>query len=278
MLPTLPTALLYGFSVYTSFALPLDETWVRMHLQRLEDHSHQVGFDFPWPQDTLVQTVLQLLPTENAIVRLTVFPEVDDFTSLIRVHPQARLPALCLLSTRPKPSVGNGKPSIEPGLRVRLIDYERPFPQIKHGSLVGDFLHRRLNWSDGADDVVWTNRHGHITEASTANLIAFDAEGTIRTPNPARDGCLAGITWYRLLQTAEQLAMPVNPSPVTATELKAMDGVILTNAVQGIRTVVRVDEADILWSPQASRLLNELQERFNQPTTPMTVPGYRDTD
>jgi branched-subunit amino acid aminotransferase/4-amino-4-deoxychorismate lyase len=243
-LSNFPTALLYGYSVYTTFRYPLEERWLQAHFTRLRGNAETLGLSLVVSDEAMAEAVRRvgLEQAEEVVIRLTVFPELADFTELLG-ETAVQLPSRLLLSSRKAP----GLEALQKSVRLKTVEYERPLATVKHGGLAEPFYLRRQAIAEGYDDVLFVNRHGHITEASTSNIFFFN-EHELATPDPVRDGCLSGITRERVLEKViesqgDSLIQLIN-SPLHWNEIDAWAGAFLVNAVTGIRLVNAINDRD----------------------------------
>jgi para-aminobenzoate synthetase/4-amino-4-deoxychorismate lyase len=81
--------------------------------------------------------------------------------------------------------------------------------------------------------VLLTDPDGLVLESTRSNVLAV-AGGVLRTP-PLDGRLLPGVTRQVLLDLADDLDVPVAIGPLPLAELAAADGVLLTNAVRGVR-------------------------------------------
>ncbi|HEY9685961.1 MAG TPA: aminotransferase class IV [Coleofasciculaceae cyanobacterium] len=243
-----PTALLYGYQVYTTFRWPIEARWLHRHMERLESDARAIGLDWRCDRENLTRQLEACFQQEMPVMRLTVVADADAYGDFFKApSPSGRL----LLSTRTLPA---GREL----LRLKSIRYQRPLPTIKLGAMAPLILTRRKAMAGGFDDVLLVSPQGHLCEASTANIF-FIREGGLYTPDPERDGCLPGITRLQVLEAAETLGIPIQTkSPISVWALRRMDGAFLTNAVQGIEPVRCVDQIAFPWSDSAMELLKKL--------------------
>ena len=103
----------------------------------------------------------------------------------------------------------------------------------------------------GADEAVLLNVRGRLACAAAANLV-FQIHGRIVTP-PLSEGVLPGVTRARLRAALKDL----EERPLTQREAAAADGVVLTNALRGLRPALSWDGRDL---PGGESLKSRLEE------------------
>lgn len=250
-----PTGLLYGYSVFTTFRTPISETSLKMHLTRLSADCEALGLGCP-SGEAIRQALLQTALFHEAaqVIRLTVFADISDWTVLADPH---ATPLNSRLLCAARPVAETTAPTV--GLRLVTTPFEKPMPTIKHGSLVAVLPQLRQAKRQGADDVLWVNRHGHVTESTTANVFVLKHK-TLCTPHPLRDGCLPGVTRQQVLDAAQAIGLPCSDEPVFIDEMADWDGIFLSNAVQGLQRVAQIEDTCFPWPDWACQILEQLQQ------------------
>jgi branched-subunit amino acid aminotransferase/4-amino-4-deoxychorismate lyase len=89
--------------------------------------------------------------------------------------------------------------------------------------------------SQGFDEALLLNRHGHIFEASRANIF-WIKDSVLYTP-PLRSGCLNGITRQQVIKQAKKLRTTVKEKDLTPQVLKKADAAFLANSLIGIKAI-----------------------------------------
>jgi branched-subunit amino acid aminotransferase/4-amino-4-deoxychorismate lyase len=91
----------------------------------------------------------------------------------------------------------------------------------------------------GADEGLWLNTRGHLSEGCTSNVFVISGR-KLFTPAP-RDGILPGVTRVRVLAAARQLGLAVHEGKVRLKRLERAGEAFLSSSVRGIRPLVMVD-------------------------------------
>lgn len=92
----------------------------------------------------------------------------------------------------------------------------------------------------GADDALFLNEHGRVTEASRASLVVLCDEGLVAPP--VEEGVLPGITRTLLARVAEAaFGWRVEYRPLELDEVLAADGALLCSSSLGAGTVGAID-------------------------------------
>ncbi|MDX2085073.1 MAG: aminotransferase class IV [Candidatus Melainabacteria bacterium] len=286
-----PAALLYGYSVFTTFCFcaqrPLQAHWLNEHLLRLAQNARQLDMTLPTDLETLQHDLLQgLYPTlckpsqANAStawrVRLTLFPQVSQWSQLIKAP---SLPgSLWLLAS---PLAPFAKPTIHWPAHLALFTacYSKPLPTLKHGSLCEALLLERQRYQNQqkttglppADtshpgqlqqETVWLQPDGMVTETTTGNIFAY-INGAWQTP--LRSVSLAGVAQTAIMACGQQqLPTPIQHQAFCLQQLQQAEGVFVSNSVQLIRPVGQINHQAIPWSSIARKQTQMLAEHLWQ--------------
>ncbi|WP_458863403.1 aminotransferase class IV [Acidaminobacterium chupaoyuni] len=136
---------------------------------------------------------------------------------------------------------------------------------IKTLNLLPNVLAAQATKEAGCDEVVF-HRGDRVTEGCHSNIMMISG-GALCTP-PADELILPGITRKHLMQTAEQLGMPVREAPFTVEELMQADEVLVTSSGSLCSRVTHIDGKPV--GGRAGEMLRRLQlaygKRFNAET------------
>lgn len=121
-----------------------------------------------------------------------------------------------------------------------LRDGDNPVYQLKSVNYLEAIMARRHALEQGADDALFYNLQHHATETTCANIFLIK-NNEILTPRQ-EDGFLAGIIRARLLLICEQHHIPCIQVSITKSMLNDADAVFVTNSLQGIRSVLALDD------------------------------------
>ncbi|MEK7327353.1 MAG: aminotransferase class IV, partial [Chloroflexota bacterium] len=120
------------------------------------------------------------------------------------------------------------------------VDPASPLCYLKHLGALDKVLAKQKAKQAGADEALFQNINGHLTEAAASNLFLI-VGGQILTP-ALHCGLLAGIARRLLLETLPQ---PILETEIPAALLDEATEAFLTNAVVGVRPLVAVDSRAI---------------------------------
>ena len=127
-------------------------------------------------------------------------------------------------------------------------------------------LEQVLAWEEARsrdfDEAVVVNERGEVASATTANLF-WVKHGTVYTPALAT-GAVAGTTRARVIQLAEELAVPLAEGAHTLHELAEAEEIFLTSAALGVALVTTFDYHR--YTVPAGSVALRLHEAFRQLT------------
>lgn len=256
--PVRDAAVLYGASLF--------ETWrcyrghpfrLEQHLQRLRRWLERLKLfarareEVDLSTSTIQQALAALLEVNgllegDARVRLTVTAgggEVAPCCFLLaeRISPeqQARWRAGVTAVLLPDPRGARGE-------------------QPKWGNYAWHLEAHLLAQAQGAEEAIWFNRDGYLTEGVFSNLFLWH-EDRLYTP-PLEEGILAGVTRQVVLELASHLSIDCRVERLPVDLLSRADAVFLTNSVREIVPVIRLGETPLPTYP----IVSQLQEAYRQ--------------
>jgi branched-chain amino acid aminotransferase len=107
------------------------------------------------------------------------------------------------------------------------------------------------------DDLLLTNQYGRIADALYSNVFIWSKDKLI-TP-PVSEGCIDGVMRRVLIKYGRKWGLTVEEHPLDTNSLLQADEVMLTNSMQGLRWVGRLN-ASSYGNKISSMLLGKLNE------------------
>ncbi|WP_280404549.1 aminotransferase class IV [Nocardia brasiliensis] len=225
--PQLATLGLVGYGHFTSMRVEHGAVrGLNLHMDRLRRDCAQV-FDTELDTGRVRDLVRESLPADGAatIVRVTVFdPKLELARPGAAAHPQI------LVTTR------NAPPTPQGPLTLQSAVFRRDMPRIKHTGLFASLHHRALAQRAGADDVLFSEPDGTISEIATSNIGFIDTAGRLIWPDAE---VLIGTT-MQLIDRARDA--DVLTEKITLAEVDQFAAVVATNAAVGVRPVSAIDD------------------------------------
>lgn len=114
-----------------------------------------------------------------------------------------------------------------------------PLSGLKTLSYAGNLLGLRHARARSADEGLWLNTSGHLTEGCTSNL--FVVRGRRLFTAAASEGILPGIVRGIALRAARELGLVVHEGKLRLQRLERANEAFLTSSVTGVRPLVRFE-------------------------------------
>lgn len=112
-------------------------------------------------------------------------------------------------------------------------------PAVKSGNYLNNVMGLAEAKKAGATDCLMLNADGHVTEASTSNVVVVK-DGVHRTP-PLGAGILAGITRSLWLDFLRARGERVEEVALTRRDLETADAIALTSTLRDVSPVTHLD-------------------------------------
>jgi branched-chain amino acid aminotransferase len=234
-------AVLYGAALFETFRTWHGRFWeLTCHWRRLRESATWLGWGEKLPPDeTLTEWVQQTFavnrpaaPERDWRFRVTVSPGVADWQKGWWEWGEGE--PTVLITATPLPLGFDAR--LKAGWQAVFAPWRRPkeFPlwQVKSANYLANLLARRYAHQQGAQEAIWLNTDGNLTEGTSTNLFLV-VNGCLLTP-PVEEGLLAGVTRQFILALAPQMGFPVKEVPLPLTMLDRAQEAFVTNAVVGV--------------------------------------------
>jgi 4-amino-4-deoxychorismate lyase len=260
-LPAVTAAAMYGRGVYTTVAVHRGRPFLwDAHWARLLAHAERAGVECDFGDNETAITLARLIEA-NKVER-----------GRARVQLLARA-----VRGRWKFGEGEGRASDILMMTADALRHEdslaltvSPFRVNTFSPLVGvktvSHLERLLAWEEARsrdfDEAVVLNERGEIACATAANIF-YVKHGTAHTP-ALQTGAVAGVTRARVMELAEELAVPVVEGAYSLHDLGDADEIFLTSSALGVEPVTAFDFHR--YTVPAGSVVLRLREAFRQLT------------
>ena len=230
---------------------------LELHLHRLKSATAEL-FDARLDDVRIRAAILAALEAagmEDASVRVTVYAPGFD-----HARPDRPLPVDLLVSLAP-PREADPR-----AVWVKTYPFQRPLPHIKHVGTFPLFQRRRQALREGADDALFVDARGRISEGSVWNTGFWDGRQVVWPQADALRG-----TGERLLQAGlSELGVAQRHAPVEARGLAGMRAAFAVNAT-GVWPIAGIDDTTLRPDPD---LMGTLQAALrSQPWRPLRTPA-----
>jgi branched-chain amino acid aminotransferase len=250
---------LYGDSIYEVWRSYEHRifAWAE-HWQRLQASARSIHLSIPWSEAAVIESIQSTTRAfrqhtgyaADLYIRLQIFRGAGPIgldTNL------ADRPGFVIL-VKPVPPIASHV--LEAGLNLwvaREIKRNAPAtldPAWKTGNYLNNILGLREAKQRGADDVVFLNLEGYLTEASTSNL-AFIRDNHFVTP-PLSAGILGGITRLIVIhEVAAAAGLKVKERPLQLADIARFDEAMLLSTTKDIQPVGRIDSVAFRTGPDS---------------------------
>ena len=244
---------LYGLSVYTVFSVNWNPAEKKHYIFRLKDHYKRLtnsatimdfnNFAPAWPYGKFEATMRELVKCnaaaiagESVLVRATIF--VDALIAGTKIHdlPHAFAAYVYPMGTiLPRSGV-----NVCVSSWTRNADNAIPSRAKVNGGYVNSSLMKNEALLNGYDDAIALDAHGHVTEATVANVFIV-RNGVLITPGVSAD-LLEGITRASVITIARAAGIAVEERAVDRTELYIADEAFLCGSSAKLIPILSVDK------------------------------------
>lgn len=210
------------------------------HLDRLDRSLSEIRIRPPMPRAALAGIMRQVL-RRNRVFNGMVYLQVTRGVAR-RDHvfpsPQVR-PSLVITAKILNPAVNAAKYAT--GIKAITVEDNRwGRVDIKTVGLLPNVLARQRAKDAGAQEAIFVDAEGNVTEGGATNLWIVDKAGNLVT-RPADHGILGGITRMTLMYVAEKLGLPVSERRFSVAEMLEAREIFVTGATTICLPVVSVD-------------------------------------
>ena len=235
---TLADGVFETMRVYDGHAFRLDA-----HMRRLSDATSALGIPLPTDIGAVVtRAVVEASASglREASVRLTVSRGIGSPGLAPPASPQPTI----VLAIAPPPAFS---PEIyASGVTVHVASGRRNERAMTTGLKTIAFTDSVLALAEaraaGADDAIFLDTQGHVSEATSSNVfIAAAALSNVLVTPPLSCGALPGVTRAAVIELARALGLEVDVRPIEHDELLASREVFFTSSLRAIAPAIRID-------------------------------------
>jgi len=199
------------------------------HLQRLAQSSGILGVDLPASLDEIKNWARALMATAeggNGMLRIVIYGN------------DGKHEAVCGLYVKPWPTYG--PKYYQQGVAVITFEGERTRPLAKSTNCLAQTLARKQAQRQGAHEALLVNRHGHVTEGTTSNLLVVKGGELLR---PLSGSALEGVTENVIAQLAAGLELTVRRSALPRADIAGWDEAFVTSTHRHLIPIRQVDDS-----------------------------------
>ncbi|MDX3977870.1 D-amino-acid transaminase [Shinella sp.] len=210
------------------------------HLDRLDRSLSEIRIRPPMPRAALSGIMRQVL-RRNRVVNGMVYLQVTrGVARRDHVFPSPEVRASLVVTAKIlNPAVNAAKYAA--GIKaITVADNRWGRVDIKTVGLLPNVLARQRAKDSGAQEAIFVDAEGNVTEGGATNLWIVDKAGNLVT-RPADHGILGGITRMTLMDVAERLGLPVTERRFSVAEMLEAREIFVTGATTICLPVVSVD-------------------------------------
>lgn len=216
------------------------------HLRRLGQSAEILDLNLPATLDDIDRWARQLVATSSGFGLLRIVAYGSDGSH----------PPVCGLYMKPQPHLP--AEVFDQGVRVVTSEGERFRPLAKSTNCLAQAMARFKAQRQGAHEGLIVDRHGHITEGSTSNLLVV-SNGALLRPLPGT--ALEGVTEGIVLELASQMGIPIHHTALPLASIAGWDEAFITSSNRRIIPIRQIDETALPASP--GPLTRRLMEAFH---------------
>ena len=214
------------------------------HLDRLDRSLGEVRIRPSMPRTALTGILRQVL-RRNRVVNGMVYLQVTrGVARRDHVFPSPEVRATLIVTAKSLDPAVNAAKYASGIEAVTVPDNRWGRVDIKTVGLLPNVLARQQAKEAGAQEAIFVDADGHVTEGGATNLWIVDRTGTLVT-RPADHGILKGITRTTLMDVADGLGIPVEERRFSVAEMRDAREIFVTGATTICLPVVSVDGQSI---------------------------------
>ena len=206
------------------------------HIARLERSLAKVRITNPHTREAWLALCRELVATQAADDQLVYIQVTRGVAMRDHVMPEGLTPTVFAMSNAMKPASAEMRHQGVACTTARDFRWERG--DIKSVSLLGAVMARQMSADHGAQETVMF-RDGWLTEAAASNVWVVH-EGALLGP-PKSDHVLEGIRYDLLAELCEDVGIAYNLRPISESDVRAADELILSSATKEVLAITRLD-------------------------------------
>jgi D-alanine transaminase len=210
------------------------------HLDRLGRSLGELRIDWPMSRAALTQVIRRVARMNHVRNGMFYLQVTRGVAKRDHVFPKAGTrPSIVVTAKSTDPKIiaaknANGLKAITvPDNRWERVD-------IKSVGLLPNAMARQAAKEQGAQEAIYVDRDGNVTEGAATNVWMVDADGALVT-RPAEHGILRGITRTTLKDVAARLGVEIRERKFSVEEMKASREVFITAATSICFPIVEID-------------------------------------
>jgi len=242
----------YGTGVFGGLRGYWNDSEGQLFIFRPHDHFHRflesaklLLMEFPFGEDELTKSTVELLRTENLRTDCYIRPIAYNSDEIIGVRLHSLNPEISIVAIPFGQYVEN-----EEGSHVTISSWRRIDDNMipARGKIAGSYVNSAFIKTDaqraGFDEAIVLNQDGHVSEGSAENFFIV-RKGILCTP-PVTENILEGITRRTVIGLLrEELGLEVVERPIDRTEVYLAEEAFFCGTGVQIAAITKVDHRPI---------------------------------
>ncbi|MGV3552824.1 D-amino-acid transaminase [Rhizobium sp.] len=210
------------------------------HLDRLGRSLSELRIDWPMHRSALERVIREVLRRNRVRNGLFYLQVTRGVAKRDHVFPApGTKPSIVVTAKNTNPAIIAGKNAN--GIKVITVaDNRWDRVDIKSVGLLPNAMARQQAKEAGAQEAIYFDVDGMVTEGAATNVWMVDSDGTILT-RPAKHGILKGITRTTLMDVAEKLDLKIREEAFSVEKMLGAREVFITAATSICFPVVEID-------------------------------------
>lgn len=210
------------------------------HLDRLGRSLGELRIDWPMSRAALAQVIRRVARMNRVKNGMFYLQVTRGVAKRDHVFPKAGTrPSIVVTAKSTDPKIIAAKNA--KGLKaITVPDNRWERVDIKTVGLLPNAMARQAAKEQGAQEAIYVDRDGNVTEGAATNVWMVDADGALVT-RPAEHGILRGVTRTTLQDVAARLGVEIRERKFSVEEMKASREVFITAATSICFPIVEID-------------------------------------
>ena len=210
------------------------------HLDRLGRSLSELRIDWPMHRAALERVIREVLRRNRVRNGLFYLQVTRGVAKRDHVFPASGTkPSIVVTAKNTNPATIAGKNAN--GIKaITVPDNRWDRVDIKTVGLLSNALVRQQAKESGAQEAIYVDARGMVTEGAATNVWMVDSDGTILT-RPAKHGILKGITRTTLMDVAKQLDLKIREEEFSVDKMLGAREVFITAATSICFPVIEID-------------------------------------
>lgn len=210
------------------------------HLNRLERSLNELDMEMPMSRAALTHVIREVLRRNRVKNGLYYLQVTRGRARRDHVYPAADTPMTVVVTAKSTDPSIIARKNAQGIAAITVPDNRWERVDIKTVGLLPNCMARQKAKEAGAQEAIYVDEQGRVTEGAATNVWIVDANGRLVT-RPAETGILRGITRTTLLDVTQKLGVEVKEAYFTVEDMLNAREVFITAATSICFPVVSID-------------------------------------